>query len=61
MIGYHQAEKDHAISWRDIKRIVEISDALLPYASVKHADLEHEFQSEEDYYKAVLKKYQDGK
>ncbi len=49
------------LSWHDIKRIVEIADQLCPYASVKLADLEQEFQNEEDYYKEVLKRFNDAK
>ena len=53
--------KEEELTWEDVKRIVEIADGLLPYASVKLADLEHEFQTEEMYYKKVLKMYNDGK
>ena len=59
--GYQQAEKDLALTWEDVKRIVEIADSLMPYVCVKQGDLEHNFQSEEAYYKEVLKRYRDGK
>ena len=45
------------LTWEDVKRIVEIADSLLPYASVKLADLEHEFQTEQMYYEEVLKRF----
>lgn len=55
--GYQQAEKDLELTWEDVKRIVEIADSLMPYVCVKQGDLEHNFQTEEDYYKEVLKRY----
>ena len=55
--GYQQAEKDLALTWEDVKRIVEIADSLMPYVCVKQGDLEHNFQSEEEYYKEVLRRY----
>ena len=48
------------LSWHDIKRIVEIADSLMPYVCVKQGDLEHNFQSEEDYYREVLKRYNEN-
>ena len=48
------------LTWQDIRRIVEIADKLCPYASVKLGALEHEFQTEESYYKEVLRRYNDG-
>lgn len=57
--GYEQAEKD-ILTWQMFKRIVEIADQLMPYESVKLVDLEHEFQSEEAYYKEVLKRFKEG-
>ena len=45
------------LTWEDIKRIVEIADSLMPYVCVKQGYLEHNFQSEEEYYKEVLRRY----
>ena len=55
--GYEQAEKDLALTWEDVKRIVEIADSLMPYVCVKQGDLEHNFQTEENYYREVLKRF----
>ena len=55
--GYQQAEKDLALTWEDVKRIVEIADSLMPYVCIKQGDLEHNFQSEENYYREVLKRF----
>lgn len=55
--GYEYAEKDLALTWRDIKDIVSIADDLNP--SHGH-DIEHllsEFQTEEGFYKEVLKRF----
>ena len=48
--GYQQAEKDLALTWEDVKRIVEIANKMMP-------SLDHELQSEEAYYKEILNKY----
>lgn len=55
--GYEQAEKDLALTWEDIKRIVNIADDLLPGHDIEH--LLSEFQTEEAYYKEVLKKFRE--
>ena len=57
MEGYHQAEKDLALTWKDIKRIVEIDHDLFGDAE----QLSSELQSEEAYYKEVLKRFKEGK
>ena len=48
------------LTWQDIKRIVEIANDLNP----GHGhDIEHllsEFQTEESYYKEVLKRFKEG-
>ncbi len=54
--GYEQAEKDLALTWEDVMRIVEIADMLMPFDAVDIKDLEQEFQSEEGYYKEVVLK-----
>lgn len=48
------------LTWHDIKRIVEIADKLCPYTSKDIAEFQENFQTEEAYYKEVLKQYQDG-
>lgn len=47
------------LTWQDIKRIVEIADQLMPYAVVKLGGLEHDFQSEESYYREVLRRWKE--
>ena len=49
------------LTWQDIKRIVEIADQLMPYATVKLGGLEHDFQTEEGYFTEVLKRYHNGR
>ena len=44
--GYELAEKDLALTWQDIKTIVELADDLVQDDSVT--------ETEEEYYKAVL-------
>ena len=48
------------LTWQDIKRIVEIADQLMPYATVKLGGLEHDFQTEESYYKEVLRRFNEA-
>ena len=48
------------LSWRDIKRIVNIADDLLAKES-KTEQLEAEFQSEQAYYEGVLKRFKEEK
>lgn len=55
-----QAEKDLALTWEDIKRIVNIADDILPDPRYKH-DLDASLQSEESYYQEVLKRFREGK
>ena len=59
--GYEQAEKDLALTWEDVQRIVEIADQLCPYTSKEMAEFQANFQTEEAYYREVLKRYNDGK
>ena len=47
------------LTWEDVKRIVEIADQLMPYAVVKLGGLEHDFQSEESYYREVLRRWKE--
>ena len=57
--GYHKAEKDLALTWQDIKRIVQIADDLLP--GIDTMALLSEFQTEEAYYKEILKRFNETK
>lgn len=62
--GYEQAEKDLALTWEDIKRIVKIADDLIPdtpFVSVSEQIFADEFQTEESYYQEVLKRFNDGR
>lgn len=52
-IGYEQAEKDHTLTWQDIKRIIKIAD-----------DMIHEYphdtlvaMGEQEYHEEVLRRY----
>ena len=49
---------DTDITWRDIKSIVKIADDLLPGHDTEQ--LLSEFQTEEAYYKEVLKRFKEG-
>lgn len=46
--GYHQAEKDLALTWRDMELIYHLSDEI-PY-------MEHD-----DFFKELLKRYKEKK
>jgi len=50
------AMKDE-LTWEDIKRIVNIADDLLP--GIDTAAILSEFQTEEAYYKEILKRYKE--
>lgn len=52
--GYEQAEKDLALTWQDIRRIVKIADDLLDDPKARVAFQNH---NEEYYYKKVLDEY----
>ena len=52
--GYEQAEKDLALTWEDIRRIVKIADDLLDDPKARVAFQNHD---EEYYYKKVLDEY----
>ena len=58
--GYEQAEKDLAMTWEDVKQIVEIADKLCPYTSKNIAEFQQEFQTEEAYYKEVLRRFNEA-
>ena len=58
--GYQQAEKDLALTWEDVKRIVEIADKLCPYTSKDIAEFQENFQTEEAYYKEVLRRFNEA-
>lgn len=51
--GYDQAEKDLALTWQDIRRIVKIADAELG----RHTQDELAEMGEEKYYEKILEKY----
>ena len=50
--GYEQAEKDLALTWQDIKTIVEIADGLVE--KDVNGQLPDVCETEEGYYKAIL-------
>ena len=52
------------LTWQDIKRIVKIADDLIPctpFASVSEQIFADEFQTEEAYYKEILKRFNETK
>ena len=51
--GYEQAEKDLALTWKDMKRIVEISDELIKRIDAEN--IEHYLILEQAYYEEVLR------
>lgn len=59
--GYEQAEKDLELTWEDVKRIVAIADMMMPNTAWDKIAFEAEFQTEEMFYKEVLKRYKHGK
>lgn len=52
--GYKDAQKDLALTWEDIRRIVKIADDLLDDPKTRVAFNNH---NEEYYYKRVLDEY----
>lgn len=58
--GYVAGLKER-LTWEDVKRIVEIADRLCPYTTKEMAEFEHEFRTEEAYYREILKRFYNGK
>lgn len=46
---------DTALTWEDVKRIVEIADSMLTHTAWDDID----FPSEQAYYEEVLRRYKD--
>jgi len=59
---YEESEisNDLAMTWEDVKQIVEIADKLCPYTSKNIAEFQQEFQTEESYYKEVLRRFNEA-
>lgn len=57
--GYEQAEKDLALNWEDMKRIVEIADELTERMDAGIID--PYLASEQAYYKEVLRRFNEIK
>lgn len=55
--GYTQAEKDIALTWQDIQRIIKIADQMVD----EDEDGRLLTMSEEDYYKELLDRYMETK
>ncbi len=51
--GYNQAEKDLALTWRDVKNIVTIADSMLTHTACD--DIDH--PDEQKFYEEVLRTY----
>lgn len=52
---YELAEKDYALTWQDIKTIVEIADKLVE--KDVNGQLPEVCETEEGYYKAILEEF----
>ena len=52
--GYHQAEKDIELTWRDLKTLDDISDDV-------YAECDVEMFDEIEYYQEVLKRFKNFK
>ena len=55
--GYEQAEKDLALTWKDIKRLDSIMDSMRTYTAWDDVD----YPNKEDFYKEVLKRFNETK
>ena len=53
--GYEPAEKDLALTWKDIQRIVEISDELVECMEV--GIIEPYLANEQTFYEEVLRRF----
>ena len=58
--SFQNGRKYEQLTWQDIQRIVKIADGLLAKES-KTEQLEAEFQTEESYYKEILKRFKEAK
>ena len=57
-LNQKQAEKDLALTWQDIRRIVKIADNLLDDPKAR---VEFQNHNEEYYYKRVLEQYNNSR
>ena len=61
IVGYHQAEKDLELTWKDIKIILDIENDILRECN-SHKELVIEtYPKGEDYYGEILKRFKDLK
>lgn len=51
--GYKEAEKDLALTWEDVKKIVTIADSMLTHTAWDAVD----WPDEQVYYQEVLKRF----
>jgi len=59
--GYHQAEKDLELTWKDIKIILDIENDILRECN-SHKELVIEtYPKGEDYYGEILKRFKEGR
>ena len=56
--GYHQAEKDLALSWKDIADILDVTDVIANDDSMEER---LKTMSEEEYCKEVLKRFNESR
>ena len=56
--GYHQAEKDNELTWKDIADILDVTDVIANDDSMEER---LKTMSEEEYCKEVLKRFKDLK
>ena len=48
------------LNWEDVKCIVEIADRLCPYTDKDIAEFRDNFQTEDSYYREVLRQYNES-
>ena len=51
--GYEMAEKDLALTWKDVKKIVTIADSMLTYTAWDAVD----WPDKQKYYEEVLRRF----
>ena len=55
--GYHQAEKDLELTWKDIKIILDVENDILHECNDQKELIIETYPKEEDYYGEILKRY----
>lgn len=61
LLGYHQAEKDLELTWKDIKIILDIENDILRECNSQKELVIKTYPKGEDYYGEVLKRFKNLK